>query len=279
MGRVGALAVALGVGSAIAAIPVAFADTTGSAGSTADASSGSVGPSTASSRAAGPRRGGRSVAVSPGAAAAGKSRRGSDMSVASVASARAVPETKHSAATSIPADGDMPGAAAVAWVAAGVSRRELGVESTPVASRTAAAAGMSSAGAAGGWYPGAILRIFVGNGTADNPNGGLLIGNGYSWTADTCTGFDPCNGGNGGLIGSGGAGYNGGNGGSAGWFGFGGSGGAGVAGGNGGSGGRGGLLFGSGGNGGAGGDGGADGESTLLAGNGGAGGARALGIA
>ena len=34
VGRVGALAVALGVGSAVAAIPVALADTTGSAGST-----------------------------------------------------------------------------------------------------------------------------------------------------------------------------------------------------------------------------------------------------
>ena len=39
VGRVGALAVALGVGSAIAAMPVAFADTTGSGGSTGSGSS------------------------------------------------------------------------------------------------------------------------------------------------------------------------------------------------------------------------------------------------
>ena len=36
VGRVGALAIALGVGSAVASMPMAFADTTGSAGSSAD---------------------------------------------------------------------------------------------------------------------------------------------------------------------------------------------------------------------------------------------------
>ena len=41
VGRVGALAVALGVGSGLAAMPLAFADTTGSAGSTGSTSSGS----------------------------------------------------------------------------------------------------------------------------------------------------------------------------------------------------------------------------------------------
>lgn len=112
-----------------------------------------------------------------------------------------------------------------------------------------------------------VWSFFFGNGTADNPNGGILIGNGYSWTSSTCSGS--CNGGNGGLFGSGGDGYNGGNGGSAGWFGHGGSGGAGVNGvngGAGGSGGTGGLFLGNGGNGGAG------GSALSLSGAGGAGG-------
>lgn len=39
VGRIGLLAVALGIGSAIAAMPSAQADTTGSAGATADAPS------------------------------------------------------------------------------------------------------------------------------------------------------------------------------------------------------------------------------------------------
>ena len=51
VGRVGALAVALGVGSAVAAMPVAFADTRGSAGSSgsgvSDPSSGSSSVSSA----------------------------------------------------------------------------------------------------------------------------------------------------------------------------------------------------------------------------------------
>ena len=68
VGRVGALAVALGVGSAVAAMPVALADTTGSAGSTAssaDTASASDSapkskPSRAGSRSAATRGGARS---------------------------------------------------------------------------------------------------------------------------------------------------------------------------------------------------------------------------
>jgi hypothetical protein len=111
----------------------------------------------------------------------------------------------------------------------------------------------------------AFIRVFIGNGTADNPNAGLLIGNGFDGLAGQ-------NGGNAGLLfGSGGAGGvgtagvdngNGGTGGSAGLFGNGGAGGAGVAAdanggiaGNGGGGGNGGLLIGNGGAGGKGGQG------------------------
>ena len=56
VGRVGALAVALGVGAAVASVPVALADTTGSGGSTgsSDSSSSSSAPkSAAPSRGAG----------------------------------------------------------------------------------------------------------------------------------------------------------------------------------------------------------------------------------
>ena len=111
------------------------------------------------------------------------------------------------------------------------------------------------------------MRVFVGNGTADNPNAGILAGNGYSYVAHAgacITGA--CNGGIGGLLGNGGDGFAGGHGGAAGWFGAGGAGGAATtAGGAGGRGGSGGLLFGPGGAGGTGGN--------AEAGNGGTGGA------
>jgi hypothetical protein len=75
----------------------------------------------------------------------------------------------------------------------------------------------------------ALIAVFISNGTAEHPNAGLLIGNGYNAT-------DGANGGNGGLLfgsgGSGVAGVNngaGGNGGNGGIFGNGGAGGRGVA--------------------------------------------------
>ena len=58
IGRVGALAFALGIGSAIAAMPVAFADETGSAGSTGVSSS-----DTSTSTKAPARRGGNRAAA------------------------------------------------------------------------------------------------------------------------------------------------------------------------------------------------------------------------
>ena len=71
-----------------------------------------------------------------------------------------------------------------------------------------------------------ITFHLVGDGTATNPNAGLLFGNGFSYDATTCTGGTACNGGNGGLLfGSGGNGFNGGNGGNAFVYGSGGNGG------------------------------------------------------
>ena len=138
--------------------------------------------------------------------------------------------------------------------------------------------------------PESFLRMFVGNGTADNPNAGILMGNGYSYTSygGACT-SGACDGGNAGLVGNGGDGFAGGNGGAAGWFGNGGAGGAATTpGGNGGNGGVGGLFSGNGGAGGAGadavtgtgGNGGNGGDAGAMSlfgvgGSGGAGGARA----
>lgn len=128
-----------------------------------------------------------------------------------------------------------PIAEPLGWAVLAVSRRELS------AARAADPIGD-------------FIRIFVGDGTAERPDAGILMGNGYSYTSyeGACT-SGACDGGNGGLIGNGGNGFNGGNGGAAGWFGNGGDGGAGVAGindGRGGNGGRGGLLVGNGGRGG-----------------------------
>ncbi|MEI7915686.1 MAG: hypothetical protein WCH82_13130, partial [Mycobacteriaceae bacterium] len=78
---------------------------------------------------------------------------------------------------------------------------------------------------------GNYIGVFISNGTVDNPDAGLFLGNGYSYDGATCTGTTACNGGRGGLLfGNGGNGWNGGNGGNAGFFGGnGGNGGAGVA--------------------------------------------------
>jgi CubicO group peptidase (beta-lactamase class C family) len=106
-----------------------------------------------------------------------------------------------------------------------------------------------------------FVRTFVGSGTAENPNAGVLLGNGYSYMAygGACT-TGACNGGTAGLIGNGGDGFGGGHGGAAGWFGSGGNGGAATAvGGTGGRGGSGGLFVGDGGSGGSGGPGGGTG--------------------
>ncbi len=205
IGRVGGLAVALGVGSLLAWMPVASADR-GDAGSTDSHSNSAPAPSA--------RPGGR------------------------VASHAAAP-VRHAARASASrnARGGAPATAPVEWVTFAATRRET--LATSKAASVPAANPIAD-----------FVGIFIGNGTAQSPNGGLLIGDGYSWTPETCP-QGPCNGGNGGVIGSGGNGFNGGNGGAAGWVGFGGAGGDALdPGGSGGNGGRGGVVFGSGGAGG-----------------------------
>jgi hypothetical protein len=122
-----------------------------------------------------------------------------------------------------------------------------------------------------------LIGMFIGDGTAENPNAGILIGKGYSYgtVAGDCA--SSCTGGSGGmLLGNGGNGFGGGAGGGAGLIGNGGAGGAGTVGNlDGGAGGKGGGIFGNGGAGGAGfgtGNGGSGGTTGVI-GNGGAGGA------
>lgn len=147
---------------------------------------------------------------------------------------------------------DSPAAGPIAWAALAAARREFDGRSRTAA--PAAAVGSGQLVAAPKAAAVGAFRLF-GDGTAENPDAGILWGNGYSWTAQTCPNGG-CNGGKGGWIGNGGNGYGGGNGGDASGFGNGGNGGAAlVPGGKGGNGGNGGLLSGNGGNGGAGGNG------------------------
>jgi len=266
----GGLAVALGVGAAIAAAPaVASADTADSGGTSASASAGPTRSPSASVRSAP-----RGTAARPGMPERTQSQRPAVAGPgAAVRSGRpAVPVRREQRI-----DSDTPAAPAVGPAAVPVPPASVAMTTRPGSGSTARAVAAPaarvvspSASATGGWQPGSILRLFAGNGTADNPNGGILIGNGYSWTQQSCTGT--CDGGSGGLVGSGGDGFGGGNGGSAGWFGNGGNGGAGLAGANGGAGGDGGIFLGNGGNGGAGGS--VISGTAAAGGNGGSGGHR-----
>ena len=162
-------------------------------------------------------------------------------------------------------NGDSPAAAALAWTAAAVTRREIGVAATTSAPAASTTTGQR-ARAVGAGPVVDLIRLFIGNGTPGHPDGGWLIGDGFSYDETTCAGQTVCNGGKAGLLGNGGNGFNGGNGGAAGWFGKGGDGGDGLPGQSGGTGGRGGLFAG---NGGIGGDGG---NAEAIAGVGGDGG-------
>lgn len=302
-GRVCVLAAALGVGAAIAAMPSASAEVPGSADSRSVSSDSSRPMSRPAARTSSPPDGpGRRTTPGVGAApryADARIHRLGSASLTGFPSSEKARTPKLPSRTAGAAGGsggnsatghgsastDLP-ASVLGWAALAVGPREPG----------AASVGSPDAKTlVGGWRPGGIVRLFIGNGTAQHPNAGILFGNGYSYTGygGACT-AGACNGGNGGLIGSGGNGYNGGNGGSAGWFGNGGDGGAGAADGTGkgGNGGSGGLFMGSGGDGGAGGaatgpdgsggNGGAGGNTGLLSlwgngGDGGAGGPRAPG--
>lgn len=242
VGRVGALAVALGVGIGIASVPLVAGADTGEAGNSGPGNPGSAGPSRTSTSAAS-RQAARRAQTSPSrlhrptltavAPASPRGRQGADGGPVS------------------------PAAESLAWTAAAYARRELQPSASTAKTSTTQRPRVVVT----------VIRRFVGNGTADHPDAGVLIGNGFDYDAATCQTQAGCNGGKAGFVGNGGSGYNGGNGGAAGLFGRGGSGGDGLPGQPGGDGGRGGLFAGSGG------DGGDGGNDVIVANDGGDGGA------
>ena len=272
-------ALSVGVGAAVlTGGAVAHADT----GDTSGTNSGSASH--------GPRAGGTKT---PRAAAVTRAARGS---VSPAAATAATPPSGGGAVSSVKRS---PGAAAAA------PRRSATNQTSPAAavdapqpaasipttvqvpSAAASASKAAPTGNAVGWKPGSVISIFISNGTATHPNAGILIGNGFSFDAETCTKPKGCDGGRAGfLYGDGGNGYGGGNGGSAGLIGHGGNAAVGIEyeapplvqqreGVPGGNGGHGGLLFGDGGVGGPGApgtDGGAGGRGGLFFGAGGRGG-------
>ena len=183
VGRVGALALALGVGGAVASTPLAFADTTGSAdpaassaevtnvkvpsrsavraGRGASPGSKSVGDSVAGSRGSGLSAGGGVPSEAPALAGA-------------AASTGRHPRLDPSVLKWSTSGGseDSQALAPLAWTTAAASRREFGRASrtaTPAATKSTgepAALGSSigvpaSAAALAGWYPGAIVQEIV----------------------------------------------------------------------------------------------------------------------
>ncbi|MFZ4372615.1 MAG: hypothetical protein ACOYO2_05235 [Mycobacterium sp.] len=77
------------------------------------------------------------------------------------------------------------------------------------ASSSASTAKAAPTSAAVGWQPGSVYSLFISDGSLTHPDAGLMIGNGFSYNADTCP-DGGCNGGRAGHL------YgNGGNGGSA----------------------------------------------------------------
>ncbi|MGD9619542.1 MAG: hypothetical protein AB7G47_04535 [Mycolicibacterium sp.] len=262
VGRVAALAVALGVGAAIASMPaVAFADPTGS-GESANSSSSSDNGTSSGDTSTGPAAS-ESSDSAPETASSGSSSEPDDDTAADAASDVEEADADADEADLDDADieADAPTGAIADTSASDNDSFDPVSEATDTsdtgdAVRTKRAAHRAESPAAEATGSSGTFRLF-GNGTAENPNAGILFGSGFSWDADSCTGANPCHGGNAGMWGgNGGNGFNGGNGGSAGWSGNGGNGGAGLPGangGNGGAGGRGGVFFGTGGNGGAGG--------------------------
>jgi hypothetical protein len=308
-GRIGALAAAVGVGAALASMPAVASAETDSSGSRSAASASAPGGSR-------PERAGRSAGPVRSTQRPGAARRASSDPVKPIvhppdSGARAViglpaagiadrspaiPDTPTASADANTesdlvagpersgGDPASPAASPLMWAGAASARRDIGDLSGPprriataVHSSAPAdppAAAMTGVGFGSGL--GSLFASLFGDGTAENPDGGILVGNGFSYDAETCPGVTACTGGSGGLLlGSGGSGWNGGAGGSAGWIGNGGNGGAGVLGGAGGAGGNGGVFLGNGGNGGAGGAAvisGDPGGNGSVGGNGGAGG-------
>lgn len=276
-GRVGTLAVALGIGTAVVSMPpTAAADTNGSSGSNESRSSSRASKAAEQS---GPR-----ANVPRSAAAAGTLPRPNSRVGAGPSNGSAAREARSGFPAGRPADPDPAGAHPdmsahsvvrgtneVAAVASASAAQPVKVADSSGSGGPAPASVVSalavpamapldtgqwggSVAAAGGGPIADLIRIFIGDGTADRPDAGLLFGDGFSYDASTCAGIWACDGGRGGfLFGNGGNGWNGGSGGAAGLFGNGGAGGPGLGGvlgasgflgSFGGKGGRGGLIWG-----------------------------------
>ena len=295
VGRVGGLAFALGVGVAIGWLPAtAWADT--SQRSPDVSTTGSDGGSSVRSSTTADRTSAFPQRQSGGTPTGHPGRSAERTSPAPQRRASVVSVTRTGAGVSAPARAVAGAGPLAAAPQAPESVQGSGGGDLTRSGMPTAALGVQSPAAAAVSDPVSdFIRIFVGDGTPDNPNGGILLGSGYSWRSETCQ-LGPCNGGNGGLIGNGGNGFRGGNGGNAGWFGVGGNGGDGLGAdfADGGDGGSGGLFTGDGGKGGdgrdgqvvsgaaqSGGDGGDGGSAGLLSlfGNGGRGGAGGAGAA
>ena len=272
VGRIGALAIALGVGSAVAAIPTAFADSSDSAGSTSMSSDTTSAPRPATRQPVWPRASRDSSSggqTTPRAVPSAVTRR-EPVTVSLAVSSWLGSADDDTTTSELGANRDAAAPAAVVDVTAATVGSAAPLQS-PLALPPSASANAVSDPISG------FISFFISDGTADHPNAGILVGNGYSFDAVSCTGSSACNGGTAGmLIGNGGNGFNGGNGGwagffagaagdggdaaadcatecdggrggNAGLFGTGGDGGAGTGIGRGGSGGRGGWLYGTGG--------------------------------
>lgn len=257
VGRVGALAVALGIGAAAVWTPaIAAADKNGSSGSIASNSSSGASKAT---KHAGPRVSNssatptaRSSSGPVAGASNGVAARSAPSGISAGNQSGSRPAKKDAEIPAPPVTGNVvPAPAAVAIQPARVADSPWpGSPTTPAPASAVSAMAAVTASRSGVPVAAArarpvlnFIRLFIGNGTAANPNAGLLVGNGFSYDAGTCTGTAACAGGRGGfLVGNGGNGWNGGSGGSAGLFGNGGAGGAGLL--WGGDGGRGGLIWG-----------------------------------
>jgi len=84
--------------------------------------------------------------------------------------------------------GSLPLAGPLMLGLAGVARRDFDRPSAAVLPAAAVSSGepLGASAAAVGNPITDLIRVFFGNGSADNPNAGILFGNGYSWTAETC---------------------------------------------------------------------------------------------
>lgn len=180
VGRVGLLAVFLGVGAAVVSVPaLAFADTTGSSGSSASAS---PGPAAKGHPA---RSGVRARPQTDTDAHVDMSDAGPSVALPLVKSSggrgqNSLPGVRVEGAVEPTTTGKRI-VSDVVSAALSSARSFDGGDGLPEIAVAARASVASSAGV------GDIFGVFFSDGTAEHPDGGIIVGNGYSWTAESCT--------------------------------------------------------------------------------------------